>query len=89
MASEVVRKPLTSYAFPEEHWRRIRTKNPMERLMREIRHRTRIVGAFPNAHPCLNLAAARLCPVAETTWPSKRDLTMDLLAQRSATQQTT
>ncbi len=31
------------YAFPEEHWRRIRTNNPLERILREIRRRTRVV----------------------------------------------
>ena len=35
------------YAFPEEHRRRIRTNNPLERILREIRRRTRVVGAFP------------------------------------------
>ena len=37
------------YGFPEEHWRRIRTNNPLERILREIRRRTRVVGAFPDA----------------------------------------
>jgi transposase-like protein len=39
---------LTYYAFPEEHWRRIRTNNPLERILHEIRRRTRVVGAFPD-----------------------------------------
>ena len=43
-----VEETLTYYAFPEEHWRRIRTNNPLERLLREIRRRTRVVGAFPD-----------------------------------------
>ena len=41
-----VEETLTYYAFPEEHWRRIRTNNPLERILREIRRRTRVVGAF-------------------------------------------
>ena len=72
---------LTYYAFPEEHWRRIRTNNPLERLMREIRRRTRVVGAFPDGNSCLNLAAARLRHIAGTTWSSKRYLNMKLLLQ--------
>ena len=36
---------LTYYAFPDTHWR-IRANNPLERIMREIRRRTRVVGAF-------------------------------------------
>ena len=70
---------LTYYAFPEEHWRRIRTNNPLERLLREIRRRTRVVGAFPDGQSALNLAAARLRHVAGTAWSSKRYLNMELL----------
>jgi putative transposase len=39
---------LAYYEFPEAHWRRIRTNNPLERILREIRRRTRVVGAFPD-----------------------------------------
>jgi len=62
-----VGETLAYYAFPSEHWRRIRTNNPLERLMKEIRRRTRVVGAFPDGKSCLNLAAARLRHVAGTT----------------------
>jgi transposase-like protein len=58
-----VEETLTYYAFPEEHWRRIRTNNPLERILREIRRRTRLVGAFPDGQSALNLAAARLCHI--------------------------
>lgn len=70
---------LTYYAFPEEHWRRIRTNNPLERIMREIRRRTRVVGAFPDGQSALNLAAARLRHIAGTKWSTKRYLNMNLL----------
>lgn len=40
---------LTYTRFPREHWRRIRTNNAIERLNREIRRRTRVVGTFPEA----------------------------------------
>jgi putative transposase len=70
---------LAYYTFPSEHWRRIRTNNPLERLMKEIRRRTRVVGAFPDGQSCLNLAAARLRHVAGTTWSAKRYLNMELL----------
>jgi transposase-like protein len=75
---------LAYYAFPEEHWRRIRTNNPLERLMREIRRRTRVVGAFPDGRSCLNLAAARLRHIAGTAWSTKRYLGMDVLMQHNA-----
>lgn len=69
------------YAFPEEHWRRLRTNNPLERLMREIRRRTRVVGAFPDGQSCLNLAAARLRHVAGTNWSAKKYLNMEPLSR--------
>ncbi len=70
------------HAFPNEHWRRIRTDNPLERIMREIRRRTRVVGAFPDGQSALNPAAARLRHIAGTKWSSKRYMNMDLLNQR-------
>jgi len=79
LVEAAVEETLSYYAFPEEHWRRIRTNNPLERLLREIRRRTRVVGAFPDGQSALNLAAARLRHVAGTTWSSKRYLNMELL----------
>ncbi len=64
------------YGFPEEHWRRIRTNNPLERIPREIRRRTRVVGAFPDGESALNLAAARLRHVAGSEWSTKRYLSI-------------
>jgi transposase-like protein len=67
-AAELVRtgaaETLSYYAFPNEHWRRIRTNNPMERIMREIRRRTRVVGCFPDGQSALMLVGARLRHVA-------------------------
>src|SRR5262249_49586459 len=60
-------------------WRRIRTNNPLERILREIRRRTRVVGAFPDGQSALNLAAARLRHIAGTAWSTKRYLNIDLL----------
>ena len=66
-----VSETLTYYAFPDIHWHKIRTNNPLERIMREIRRRTRVVGAFPDGQSCLNLAAARLRYIAlSTTHPT-------------------
>jgi len=72
---------LSYYAMPPEHWRCLRTNNPLERLMREIRRRTRVVGAFPDGQSALMLAAARLRHVAATKWGTKRYLQMDRLAE--------
>jgi putative transposase len=67
------------YAFPDIHWHKLRTNNPLERIMREIRRRTRVVGAFPDGQAALNLAAARLRHVAGTAWSTKQYLNMELL----------
>jgi Transposase, Mutator family len=55
-----VEETLTYYAFPEEHWRRIRTNNPLERILREIKRRTRVVGTFPDGQSALNRTSPRL-----------------------------
>ena len=47
--------------------------------MKEIRRRTRVVGAFPDGHSALMLCAARLRHIAGTKWGQKRYLNMDLL----------
>jgi len=76
-----VAETLAYYAFPEPHWRRIRTNNPLERIIREIRRRTRVVGAFPDRESALNLAAARLRHIAGTHWSTRRYLDMQPLHQ--------
>src|SRR6201997_4218531 len=79
LVAAAVEETLAYYGFPEEHWRRIRTNNPLERILREIRRRTRVVGAFPDGQSALNLAAARLRHIAGTAWSSKRYLNVELL----------
>ena len=74
-----VEETLTYCASTEEHWRRIRTNNPLERILREIRRRTRVVGAFLDGQSALNLAAARLRHIAGTAWSTKKYLNMQLL----------
>jgi len=74
-----VGETLTYYAFPDSHWIKLRTNNPLERIMREIRRRTRVVGAFPDGQSCLNLAAARLRHIAGTQWSTRKYMNMDPL----------
>ena len=74
---------LTYYSFPDIHWQKIRTNNPLERIMKEIRRRTRVVGAFPDGQSCLNLAAARLRHIAGTTWSAKCYMNMAPLYERT------
>ncbi len=70
LVSAGIEETLSYYVFPSEHWRSIRTKNPQERIMREIRRRTRVVGAFPDGRSALMLVAARLRHIASSTWGS-------------------
>ena len=67
--------------FPREHWRSIKTNNPLERIMREIRRRTRVVGAFPDGESAVMLAAARLRHMSGTKWGSRRYLDMGRLQE--------
>ena len=79
LVRETFNQTLTYYAFPSTHWRQIRTNNPLERIIREVRRRTRVVGAFPDGQSALMLVAARLRHIAATKWGTKRYLTAELL----------
>jgi transposase-like protein len=72
---------LSYYAMPPERWRCLRTNNPLQRLNREIRRRTRVGGAFPGGYQVLMLVAARLRHVAATKWGTKRCLQMNRVAE--------
>jgi putative transposase len=55
----------TVFAFPLEHRRSLRTTNSLERVNKEIRRRTRVVGVFPNEASCLRLISALLMEISE------------------------
>ncbi len=80
-----VRETLAYMSFPPEHWTRIRTNNPLERLNLEIKRRTRVVGTFPDGESALVLVAARLRHMAGTKWGTRRYLNMDRLREMKAT----
>ena len=71
-----IEETLTYCDFPSEHWTRIRTNNVIERLNREIRRRTRVVGCFPDGNSALMLVCARLRHVAGTQWGNKKYMNM-------------
>ena len=73
---EGIEETMTYYDFPSEHWTRIRTNNMIERLNREIRRRTRVVGCFPDGNSALMLVCARLRHVAGTQWGNKKYMNM-------------
>lgn len=74
-----ISETLTYMAFPTEHWLKIRTTNVLERLNREIRRRTRVVGTFPDGNSALMLVCARLRHVAGTAWGTKMYMNMNRL----------
>jgi transposase-like protein len=78
---ESIHETLTYYDFPSAHWRRIRTNNPLERILHEVRRRTRVVGAFPDGNSAIMLVAARLRHIAGTRWGTMRYLSMKLLTE--------
>ena len=71
-----IEETLTYCEFPSEHWTKIRTNNVIERLNREIRRRTRVVGCFPDGNSALMLVCARLRHVAGTQWGNKKYMSM-------------
>ena len=76
-----IHETLTYMSFPYQHWTRIRTNNTIERLNREIKRRTKAIGAFPDGNSALMLVCARLRHVAGTEWGAKRYMNMDHLSE--------
>lgn len=71
-----VLETLTHMDFPSEHWTRIRSNNAIERLNREIRRRTRVVGTFPDGQSALMLVCARLRYMEDSLWGTRKYLNM-------------
>ena len=85
---EGVDETLSYMAFPREHWTRIRTNNMLERIMREIRRRTRVVGNFPDGQSAVMLVAARLRHVAGTRWGTRQYMDLERLREQEQEEQT-
>ena len=79
LLEDSIHETLTYYDYPSEHWLKLKTNNPMERLLKEARRRTKVVGAFPDGHSALMLVAARLRHVSATNWGTRKYMNMKLL----------
>jgi transposase-like protein len=78
---ESILETLTYMDFPSEHWTKLRSNNVIERLNREIRRRTRVVGTFPDGNSALMLVCARLRHVASKAWGTKMYMSMKHLEE--------
>jgi putative transposase len=76
-----ITETLTYMEFPYAHWSKLRSNNVIERLNREIRRRTRVVGTFPDGNSALMLVCARLRHVASKAWGTKRYMSMTHLEE--------
>ncbi len=64
-------------SFPASHQRRIRTTNGLERIYKELKRRTRVVGAFPNDQSFMRRGVSILIDINEEWMTNKRYLSMD------------
>ena len=68
---EGILEALNYTEFLREHWRKLRTNNPKEWIMREIRRHTRVVSNFPDGNSALMLVTSRLRYIAGRQWGTR------------------
>lgn len=75
---------LAYMAFPREHWTRIYSANPLERLHREVKRRREVVGIFPNEEAAVRLAGAVLIEIADEWQGDRRYFSQESMAKLHA-----
>lgn len=81
-----IEETLSYMYFPSEHWSKLRTNNALERIMREIRRRTRVVGSFPDGNSALMLVGARLRHITTTKWGTRQYMDIKKLYEEGGVQ---